>query len=559
MHATNGVCMKRVTLRDKGTLMSVSSAISTATRHMMDVDIAFGRPSSRYNARNAYRTNYDSSERYAAGVGVAFGTAVPALGLTSWARRGLRMPGEAAMNAERVAAGATRFPSLAKVAGAGVLAGMTVAGGIKVKQLVEDDGHLGSVGSVAGLVGGFAAMSAASKLRGIGEARIAGVPLAPVLGLGAAVAGGIGGYYAGKQVHVGDRNIGQPIANATKTHDSLPGSMQDFTRGAFNHFTEVGPTSQGVSFAYRWGMRNSFETEYSKSERAGAMTGDLAAAAILGGGALAASRQVLNMAKGTRVTQLGTLERLGSNLSMSNAVLGTVGEMPFMKAAREGMSRPALVGGLATLGAIGAGLTYINYRDAVRNGNQAVGTAYAAGTVAAGGIAGLAATRYLARSGVAAGPRAVAGAATAAVIISAMSAARMPVQQFINDARSVHKVDGSGSTGANVAFGVAGGAIGATSGFRIASKFAESATGSRKALIMGAGTLVGLAAGGGAGLAMAPLSPDLKHAAVGAGIGAGVGALAGAGLAGAKALPLAVAGGAIGLIGSSMIGSKSSS
>ncbi len=536
--------------------MSVGSVISTATRHMMDVDLAFGRPSTRFNARNAYRNSYSGSDRYAAGVGVAIGTAVPALGLVSWAQRGFRLPGQSAAAAGDVAASAVRYPGLAKAAGAGVLAGMAVAGGLKVKQLVQDDGHLGSVGSVAGVVGGFGAMTLASKIRVIGEAHVAGVPIAPVLGLGAAIAGGIGGYYAGKQIHVGDSKIGVKIDSPSPVHSSLPGSIQDFSRGAFNHFSEVGPTSQGVSFANRWGLRDAFENHYSRSERAGGMAGDLGAAIILGGGALAATKKVMNLAKGSQAIGGGAIEKLGSGLMLSNSVIDAAAQVKYLDAARQAVSKPALAGGLLALGAVGAGLTYINYRDAARNGNASFGAAYAAGTVVAGGAAGVGMAKFLAREGVAAGPRAMAGAATAAVLISAMSAARMPVQQFINDARSVRKVDGAGSTASNIAFGVTGGAIGATAGLRIASHFAEGVSGSKKALILGAGALVGLAAGGAAGVSMAPLAPGLGAAGIGAGLGAGIGALAGAKLAGVGVVPAAVAGGAMGLIASTMASSS---
>jgi hypothetical protein len=529
--------------------MSVGSAISTATRHFMDIGLAFGQPSSRYNARDDYRMQYDSDERYAAGVGVALGTAAPAAGLATWAGQGFRVPGS-------TAAGATRFPTVARIAGAGVLAGMTVAGGMKVRELVQDDGHLGSVGSVAGIVGGFGGTALAGRIPGVARARVAGVPLVPVLGLGAAVAGGIGGYWAGKQARVGDGNIGNPIANQTPTSDSLPGSARDFGRGVFNHFTEVGPTSQGVSFS-TWGMRTAFDTDYSKAERAGGMMGDLGAAVILGGGALAATKRIANLVRGTNIPAGGLAERVGGAALLPNAVIDSVGEMPHLRAAIKPVSRGALAGGLLAVGALGAGLAYVNHRDASNHGSAAFGNAYTAGSVAAGGAAGVGIYRALGNAGVSRGPGALSAVATAAMLIGVLSAARMPVQQFVNDARSVRSVHGSGDLGSNVLFGTAGGAIGASSGYRIASRFAENATGRRKALILGAGALVGLGVGGAAGVAVSPLAPNITATGTGAVVGAGVGALAGWRLAGAKVLPMAAAGSAMGMVGSTLVGGNS--
>lgn len=515
------------------------SVVGTATRHAADIDLTFGRASTRYNARDKYRTAYDGKSRYGANVGTALGAIIPAAGLVAWGRRGFKLG---------ALTGVQRGVGVA--AGAGALAGMAVVGGIKAKELVEDDGHLGSVGSMVGVAGGMMVGNRLAR-----NVMWKGVPLGPVAGLGAAIAGGVGGYFAGSRVKVGDGHIGEHIESKSKIHDGLPGSAQDFVRGAFNNFNEVGPTTQGVSFGQSWGMRDAFETKSSKAERAGGMLGDLGAVAILGGGALAVAKKAVNLSRGKEGAAAGVFEKIAGNAVLGNHVLNAAAATPYMEQAGVVMSKGKVAAGVAAIAALGAGLTYFNYRDGAKNGNVPTGLAFAGVAAAAGGLATLGIRSHLLKAGVAAGPGTLAGALSGVMLISALSAARMPVQQFINDAKSVHAVDGGGDTGAKLALGGTGAAIGGMMGFNIAKRFADGTTGMKKALILGAGTLVGAGAVGAAGVSMSPLVKNAQTAGIGAGVGAV--ALGGLGMALTHNVKTAgtwaLSGGAVGMVGASMV------
>ena len=522
--------------------MSYLGAPAVALRHMTDVNIGFGMPSDRYNARNAYRgatgtsRDYDSTERWAAGVGTAAAGAVPALALKSWAKPGLLAASMAKGNTSAWLESAFRVGGMsgwqraaAVGVGATALGGTAVVGAGKFGELLQDDGHYGVVGSAVGIMGGFTAGKALPKV----------LPFVPgkygaALGGALAIGGGIAGYKAaqafGEQIpgapDLGAGHIGEPHANETEVHHSLPGTVQDYGRGFFNHFTEAGPTSQGVSFSNAWGMREPYAKEYSKSERGGAMSGDLTAAAILGGGALATGARIVR-GKSFGVGSWMEKALVGHHVEKAAAPIlqmHTMAEqagMSLKELAARGMdlrgAKPAI--GI-TAAALGAGALYTAGKGIADDYGTTAGLA-AAGTIGAAGVGtyALGMRNGFARS--LGGARPMANMVGAAVLMSALSAARMPVQQFVNDAKGAWDAHGKPGTDTMVAAGGAGALAGGVSGFNIAKAFTASNAGKWTPAIRAAGALAGAGAAGAALVGVSPTLPDAKTAGVAAGIGAG--------------------------------------
>lgn len=514
-----------------GTLTAPFSVMTTATRHALDIDLGFGRASSRYNARDAYRTSYDAKSRYGAGLGTALGTIAPAAGLVAWTRYGMRVPGQAGVGL-----------GLSRLAGAAALVGMAGVGASKLRQITEDDGHLGAVGSTVGILGGFAAGRLVSG-------SWHGVPLGPALGLGAAIAGGIGGYAAGSRIEVGTGHIGEHVANETVVHGDLPGTAQDFGRGMFNHFTENGPTTQGITFGRAWGMQSAFEKDYSKAEQAGGMVGDLAAAGILAGGALAVARK--SATAGKAGASLSTAGNILARTNAADMVISKGGEAAaMMEASKAGSSKF----GMAALAAgIGLGVAAHEYNSWSNDGKNPLAGVLAGGAT----IAAMGATAMLLRSKVpmfqAAAP--AASALTSAALVGALSAARMPIQQFLTDSKSVKASRGKGDLAQRgIAAGVFGG-VGAIGGLKLVSSLAESAVPSKRGIILAGGAVAGTILGGMLGQNFAPLLPSVGTAGLAA--GAGAAALGGLTLLTThnvrSAGTAAIMGGAAGLVGSSLV------
>lgn len=519
----------------KSTLMTPFTVVGTGTRHLLDVEVGLGQASSRYNARDQYRTSYSAPQRLGAGLGTAAAVAIPVAAAGTWLSKGMRVPGMAPGLQATVARGA----------GVAALAGMATIGAFKLKDIVEDDGHLGSIGAAAGLgIGGM-----------IGY-RFGGA-YAPLVGAGLAIAGGVGGYIGGSKVSVGPGHIGEHIANTTQLHDSLPGTAVDYSRGFFNHFTESGPTSQGFSIGSGWGMRKSFAEDYNNTERAGGMAGDLAAAAILGGGALAVGRRVMGngAAVASHAAELGALGRIGEKVNVgthfANAIQGTAG----MKGAN------VMFGAMALgLTAFAAKHEYDAWSD---NGtNKAAGLAGAAATIGATALAGalVSKTGFIKALSPAAQP--MASALTGAVLIGALSAARWPVQQFINDARDTWKAN-EGQPLDKVKLGVAGGAgavAGGYLGFKVGSNFGAGLSGVGKVGAMVIGTAVGAGVGGAALGAMSPTMPSIGKVGIAGGVGAAaLGGLTFAFTRNAKSAAMAAAaGGVMGIGASSLLGNTDS-
>lgn len=506
------------------------TVLSTATRHAMDINLTFGSASSRYDAREKYRTSYSAPQRLGAGLGVAFGTAIPAMALGGWVlKKGLRTP---------LAPGGLVASGSAKAVGLAALGGATAVGAIKMKQLVEDDGHFGSVGAAGGIVAGTLGGLAAGT-------RFAG-KYAPLVSGAGAIIGGIAGYQGGKLVKYGKGHLdpgGTPAPATPRKDDGAADRAKSFAWGAFNHFNEVGPTTQGVSFGSAWGMRKSYKETSTNAERSGAMAGDLLAAGILGGGALAISGKLM------RGNVAGAADAAGAVLAKGNLV-GNLTKLNGFGSAGAGA---------AALGIAGFMVAKERSRSA-DNGDSAMSTNLkTAGLVAA--TAGTAAlvSRTAGFKGLAATPKLAASALTAAALIGVLSSARLPVQQFLNDAQDAHdlaKVDSKTVYGATAL----GGGLAGFGAFKLADKMIP-AGGVQigkfhipRGVLVGAGAAVGLAAGGGVGWGLSATMPDVKKVGIAAVGGAAAGAAFG-GWAKGVGLPAGIVGGALlGMAGSAILG-----
>lgn len=495
---------------------------ATGTRHMLDTNVTFGRSSERYNARDDYRNRYTDGQRTAAGIGTAFGVALPVAGGLGWATRGFKVPGGPAAAVAlapnsglkaRIAAALTG-PTAYKLAGRATgTALLGVAAGVGVKKsfdIATDDGHFGAVGGAGGAIAGAAAGIAASrKLSGRAAAMSATV---------GGVVGGVAGFYGGKQVDKGDGFIGKEHVKAPNTDVDLGDRAASFASGAFNHFNEVGPTTQGMSFGYQWGLQEQVREGYSNSERSGAMHGDLLAAGILGGGALA----------------------------VAGGLMGTVGAKPGdsrVKVAAEMATKRVnhgfvpnvlqRIGGKSPLGigAAAAGIAGVVAMKEFDRSMDANGSKVASGLYAGGALAATAGTAAMvsksgAVSHLAAAPKAASSALAAAVLIGVMSTARLPLQQFMNDAKDSVAADGGidwAKAAAPAGVGAVGGRLGAV---KVLNKLIPAGGIGKlpKGAIVAAGTAATAAAGGGIGLGLSSTMPDdLKTRALTAGGGLAAG------------------------------------
>jgi len=531
--------------------MSIGSVIGTpfsftsaATRHMLDANVTFGQAGDRFNARDDYRREYTGTQRLGAGVGTAFGVALPATAAVAWARKGSRVPGLASLT-DTAAASASRLNIPAKLAlntgrvvGYGALAAATGVGVRKSIEIAKDDGDFRALGTATGVVGGAVA-----------GAKVGAGKFTPLVAGAGAVLGGIGGNFAGRQVDAGEGAIGKENVQAPQVDVDAGDRATSFARGAFNHFTEVGPTTQGVSLGYKWGMRSAVQNQYSNSERAGAMHGDLLAAGILGGGALAVATGLMGMSKHAEAGVSGV--KAGGDIAGQ-----VLAKSPVMGAMQKLGTKGALGVGAAGAGIAGAVALkeYNAMEDAGGNGALAAG-----GTLAA--TAGTAAliSRSGAVSGLEAGPKAASSAIVAAALIGVLSSARLPLQQFMNDAKDAHAANGETDwsvSGPSAGIGAAAGGFGAAKGlWKLVpdggiqlGKFHLS-----KGLVVGAGTAISAGAMGGVGLGLSSTMPDLKTTGISAAGGAVVGAGLGAAFRGASVKGGGIAGAALGLSASALL------
>lgn len=563
--------------------MGIASApgnfVGSTMRHGFDVP-TFGQLSDRYNARDEYRNEYDNVERTGAALGVTGATALTAGGAVLWAKNGLpvRLPSYVAQDKWvtrlPIAGKGVPLPSpraLAVGVGVAAGAGILATGASKTKQILQDDGNWGALGMGAGLLGGGVA---GAKL--VGKLAPTRAPIGAVVGMvGGAVAGKLGANHV--TVGLGDGHLGERIPTEKNVDASLADRAGSFTQGAWNHFSEVGPMSQGSSGAKEWGLQDHFEQDYSNAERAGGMHGDLAAAGIMGTAALGVGAAVTGMKSrvgkdGAPMSKLNAAADDALRLSGGSRLRGTMAQMA-PAVLPNGMASKA---GIAAAIGTGTALTaYTALREARTWGDGEITSG--GGLAAAGAVVGLTGAGALAiaarrTAGKPFAPAAAGGMLAAAALIGVGSAVRQPLQQFHRDQKSAHGLE-PGTDWATAA--VAGGALGVAGGIggrKLAGKLVP-ADGIKlpkipklpqlPTITPKAGRIAGLAIGGAAaayvGYGLSSTMPSLDKVGVAAGVGAavgGAGALALRGSAGSRVASKvaigAVTGGALGMTASAL-------
>ncbi len=524
---------------------------STAVRHMVDSSlVGFGIPSSRYNARDQYRRTYNDDQRLGAGMGPALGVALTAGAGATWFKSGLRLPQQA-----------TNFPAVARAVGVAALGAAAAVAVKKSMEISEDDGNFAAVGTTAGVLGGAAAgIAIGSKFAG---------KYAPLVTAGSAIAGGIAGHFAGAAIKNGDGHIGEEFKQDAQVDRNFGDRLKSFARGAFDHFVEVGPITQGISLGYRWNMHDTVQHKYSNNEYAGAMHGDLGAAAILGGGALAVGAGLMGVsslaAKGKGPIIAGSaLAHDVLKQGPLTAGAASLANLPQQVLERLTSSNQSLV---KTAGVAAAGLgitalaTWKGYQADKDKLGAAPAAAIAAGTLAATAGTAFAVSRTAAFRAMDAAPQAANSMLVAAALIGVVSAARLPVQQFISDAKDArahrgstdHAVSGTVASVSGLAAGF--GAFKALSNSKLIpdggiqlGKFHIP-----KVAIVAAGTAAGAAAAGAAGYGLSATMPDLATVGMSTAGGAALGALAGKfALKGVGVVPGMIGGAVLGMTASSL-------
>jgi hypothetical protein len=221
-------------------------------------------------------------------------------------------------------------------------------------------------------------------------------------------------------------------------------------------------------------------------------------------------------------------------------------------------SKGALGAGAAAAGI--AGLTTWKAFDSDREKlGSGAATAIAAGTL--GVTAGTAA--LISRSGafttMTPGARAANSALVAAALIGVLSTARLPLQQFMNDAKAAHAARGEVDVpvaATTTAIGAVAGGVGA---FRGLAKLVP-AGGLQlgrfhipKAAVVGLGTALSASALGGVGYGLSATMPDIKTVGMSVAGGAAAGAAFGGFARGLGVVPGAIAGATLGLSASALL------
>lgn len=528
------------------------TVMSTATRHLLDANVTFGMSSDRYNARDKYRRSYTDSQRVGAGVGTALGVAVPVAAGAAWMQRGLKVPGISG-HAEALASGLSKAAPggmsqavMRNVGRAAGIAALGVAAGVGVKKTIEitqDDGNLGAAGAAAGVIGGAVGGAAIGRRFGGRIAAMSG-------GLGA-IAGGIAGHLGGSKIAIGEGHIGEAHTKAPQVDRSAGDRVGSFARGSFNHFNEVGPATQGISMGTAWGMNETVKNEYSNAERAGGMHGDLLAAGILGGGALAVGAGLAGMSQHAAHGVSGL--RAGADIAGNVLARG-----PLTGAMQQLTSKGALGAGAAAVGIAGL-TTYKAFQsDSDTHGARAAGI-IAAGTLATTAGAAALISRTPALAGMAAAPKAANSMLIAAALIGVATSARVPLQQFYNDAKSAHAANGGIDmpvAAAATGVGAIGGGLGAFKGLSKLVPAGGVQLGKfhiPKGALVGVGTAVGAAGLGGIGLGLSATMPDLKTVGMSVAGGAAAGAAVGGLARGIGVVPGVVGGAVLGLSASALL------
>lgn len=273
----------------------VESVLFAAGRHATNNLGGLGMPGHAWNVRDAYRNDYTADKRLGAGLGDALTIGVAALILHSWKSRNFATPAIYGLP-----------PRLVRVAGLAFLGAAAASGVARTVQNTQDDGHLGTFGAAAAVAG---AALLSRNVSGKWTGRIAMV-LGPVLA-------GVAGYQLGKLAKFGDGNLGETYGESSRL-ENAPALAAG--RGAWNHFAEAGPLSQGTGFGSTWGQVADMRERYTDAELAGGMAGDLFAGTIVGTTALIATGRVLGRAQTSALTKT-PLARLGMELSVPARVV----------------------------------------------------------------------------------------------------------------------------------------------------------------------------------------------------------------------------------------------
>jgi hypothetical protein len=529
------------------------SFVTSATRHMLDANVTFGMASDRYNARDQYRREYTDTERLGAGVGTALGVAIPVTAGLAWAQRGLKVPGisnhsqvivDGLAKAAPRGMGASAMQMTGRAVGIAALGVAAGVGVMKTVQISKDDGHLGAAGTAGGiLAGATAGIWAGQKFAG---------KYAPLVSLAGGIAGGIAGNLGGRAVKIGESQIGKEHVQVPQVDDGAVDRVGSFARGAVNHFVETGPATQGVSFGNSWGMNETVREKYSNSERAGAMHGDLLAVGILGAGAVGIAGgllgQSIHAAKGVGAIRAG------------GDIAGTV----LAKGALTNMTQQLGTKGAVGLGAAAVGIAGLTGWKAYQSDKSTWGGTAAAvigaGTIAATAGSAALISRSSAFQGMSGGLRAANSMLAAAAIIGVLSAARLPAQQFMSDAKAAAaarpEVDTPvmlGATGIGVAAGGFGAFKGLSKMIPDGFQFKLGPVTVNKTAAVLAGTAVGLVAGGAVGNGLSATMPDAKTVGMSVAGGAVAGAALGGFARGIGVLPGIIGGAALGLTASSLL------
>lgn len=488
----------------------VENVLGAAGRHATNNLGGLGMPGSAWNVRDAYRNDYTPDKRLGAGLGDALTIGVAALILHSWRSRQFVSPAVYGLP-----------PKLVTVAGMAFLGAAAASGVARTVQDTQDDGHLGAV-AAATAAAGAALLSRNVSGKWTGRAAMV---LGPVLA-------GVAGYQLGMRVKVGDGHLGEPYGESSRLEHAPPLAA---ARGAWNHFAEAGPLSQGTSFGSTWGQVAAMRERYTDAELAGGMAGDLFAGTIVGTTALIATGRVLGRAQTSALTRT-PLARLGMELSVPARVVNKLRDVDGLLKVSPGAAesevekiairtaenvgrrrQEALWGKLSKYalkydgkvpqllyiagGALFAYTMWEAWNAGENSKNRRIGGPISMGVTGAGVIGGAALIAKFA-PGVRDLPRAVKpGVAiiAASAIAASISLLREPIGSFVDGAVELHERRGARADGASTALAGAG-------------LLAGTMTGERAAKIMGfsgglrAGSVVlGAAVGAAAGWGFAPL------------------------------------------------------
>lgn len=497
----------------------VNAVTGTMARHAIDSVGGLGLPGLTWNSRNAYRHDYPADDergelkRRSAAAGDIVGLLATGVLANQWRKTGYssfgaRGPSGVAM---RVGIGA-------------MLAGGSAASARKIVQNAIDDGELGmTLATPAGVAGAILG----HRLGGAGNAaRTARV-------IGAGLSGAAAGYAAFRlgsgPLRFSQGHIGEPAPYEVPPLDGKLAPAA-FARGAWNHFAEEGPLTQGATFGRAWKQRDHVRDRYTTPELAGALVGDVGALALMGTGALAVTLRTMGQSRadvlqtplGRAATALsvparfvGWTRRVGNGYKLLNMTADERAAALSKQAAEKGhlglrraerglrlaqklqhnyRGRAPELLYLATTGIVGLTL-YDAYRSG-RWSKSGIPDGPTTAALAAAGMTGAAGLLTWKSSALQALPlklRVPTAALTAAALYAGVAMVRGSVEQLATDANELHRRRPVEQAGIASGLTVGGGVGGALVGIRAA----------RGLHYLGTGPVVGAVAGTVAGSALA--------------------------------------------------------